>query len=54
VGACPDEDEWLEVEHVSLDELLGRVTTGEIKDAKTIIGLFMAERKLRLAVKDNS
>lgn len=46
VGTMPDHDEFLEVEAVSLDEILQAVATGEIADAKTIVGI-MREARLR-------
>jgi ADP-ribose pyrophosphatase len=41
-----DED-VVNVERLSLDEALGRITFGEIEDAKTVAGLFLYIQKLR-------
>ncbi len=43
--AKPDEDEYLEVMKIPLEEALKMVEDGTIKDSKTIIGLLMAERR---------
>jgi ADP-ribose pyrophosphatase len=40
-----DLDEAVEVVRMPLSEALGLITTGEIHDAKSIIGLLMAQRK---------
>jgi len=42
-----DEDEEIEVVHVSLDEALAKVASGEIDDAKSIIMLLLAAPILR-------
>lgn len=42
----PDPDEVLEVDRVSLKEALRLIERGEIKDAKSIIGLLWAARKV--------
>lgn len=44
--AHPDEDEFVEVEHCPLDEMVRRVMAGEIPDAKTQIGILKAKRLL--------
>lgn len=44
--ARPDEDEFLEVVQIPLDEALDMIHSGDIKDAKTICGITMAERIL--------
>ncbi len=41
---APDEDEALELRHLSLDEALGLVETGQIADAKSILGILWLER----------
>ncbi|MFQ6608470.1 MAG: NUDIX domain-containing protein [Fidelibacterota bacterium] len=41
-----DEDEFIEVEPMELSECLQLVRSGEIKDVKTIIGIFWAEKLL--------
>ena len=47
VEAAPDADELLDVVTVGFDEAVGMISTGQIKDAKTICGLLMAYRRLR-------
>ncbi|MDO8589475.1 MAG: NUDIX hydrolase [Armatimonadota bacterium] len=44
--AAPEADELLDVVTVGLNEALGMIETGQIKDAKTICGLLMAYRRL--------
>ncbi len=39
---CPDEDEFLEVEIYSPEEIKRLIAGGDIKDAKTLTGLFLA------------
>jgi ADP-ribose pyrophosphatase len=41
---APDEDERLELYHLTIDEALERITTGEICDAKTILGVLWVDR----------
>jgi ADP-ribose pyrophosphatase len=38
-----DADEFIEVQHVPLPEVLNRIRSGEIPDAKTICALFLAQ-----------
>lgn len=45
---APDEDERLELRHVTPGEALGLVETGEIADAKTILGVLWLDRLLRV------
>lgn len=40
-----DEDEFIEVEERSLDEVFQAIEGGEIKDAKTMIAFMLADRK---------
>jgi len=40
------EEEHMTIEHVPLDDILGLIATGEMRDAKTIIGLTLALRHL--------
>lgn len=47
VGAALDEGEFLEVLELTLDEALEAVRSGEITDAKTVVGLLWAEKILR-------
>jgi len=43
-----DENELLSVEEVDIDELIDKIMTNELKDAKTIIGVLKAKRYLNL------
>ena len=43
-----DEDEDLEIETLMMDEAFLRIERGEIEDAKTILGLYIAREKLAL------
>lgn len=45
-NAHPDEDEFLEVEKISLNTLVNMVMNGEIKDSKTQIALLKAQKIL--------
>ena len=45
---APDEDERLELSHLTLDEALARVDDGEISDAKTILALLWLDRLRRI------
>lgn len=45
--AHPDEDEFLNLVRMPLDEAVELVMRGEIRDAKTCTGLLMAQRALR-------
>ncbi|QZY56822.1 NUDIX hydrolase [Crassaminicella profunda] len=42
--ACPDEDEYIELEYIGINELVEMIYDGKIKDSKTIMAI--------LAVKD--
>lgn len=44
----PEED-FMEVLHVPLDDALAMIDDGRVRDAKTVAGLFMTERRLRRA-----
>jgi ADP-ribose pyrophosphatase len=46
-GARPDDGEHLEVFSATLDQALEWARQGEITDAKTLVGLFWAEKVLR-------
>ena len=48
VARRPDgaEEEWMTIEHVGLGEAIEMIDRGEIRDAKTIIGLLLAQRRL--------
>lgn len=41
-----DEDEWLELEVLAVPELLERVRSGDLEDAKSLAGLFLARDRL--------
>ena len=41
---APDPDENIEIVKLPFEEALAKVDSGEIKDAKTILGLFLAKR----------
>ncbi len=43
----PDEDEFLNIVKIPLDELVEAVMCGEITDSKTIIGVLMADKHLK-------
>jgi ADP-ribose pyrophosphatase len=43
----PDEDEFLQIERMPLEDAAERVMRGELGDAKTAVGLLMAARLLR-------
>ncbi|PYG87598.1 ADP-ribose pyrophosphatase [Ruminiclostridium sufflavum DSM 19573] len=45
--SCADEDEFLNVERIPVGELVDMILSHKITDAKTIIGVLMAERSLR-------
>jgi len=42
--ACPDEDEFISCSKHSISDLLNMIMKGEITDAKTIIGIFLADK----------
>ena len=44
---APDEDERLELSRVTIDEGLGLVDSGEISDAKSILGILWLDRRRR-------
>ncbi len=45
--ACADEDEFITSEKIPVDLLVNMVMKGEITDAKSIIGILLAERMIR-------
>ncbi len=45
--ACTDEDEFLDVEKIHVSKLVDMILEHKITDAKTIIGVLLAERKIR-------
>lgn len=48
VQAHTDPDEFLSLVHLPLSEAIGLIATGAIIDAKTCLGLLMAQRELQL------
>ena len=42
--SCADEDEFISAEKYTVDELIDMVFSGEITDAKSIIGIFLADK----------
>lgn len=44
--ACTDEDEFLDVEKIHISELVNMVLEHKITDAKTIIGILLAEKMI--------
>jgi ADP-ribose pyrophosphatase len=44
--ASSDEDEFVSCEKYKIDELIGMIMSNEITDAKTIIGILMADRMI--------
>jgi ADP-ribose pyrophosphatase len=47
-GLGPDEDERLELRPIPFDEAVAMAERGEIRDAKSLIGLFWADRLRRI------
>lgn len=45
--ACTDEDEFLDVEKIHVSKLVNMILEHKITDAKTIIGVLLAERLIR-------
>ncbi len=43
----PDDDEFVECEKYKLDELILMINNGEIRDAKTVIGILMVKEKVK-------
>ena len=43
----PDEDEFVECEKYKLSELLEMIDKGEIKDAKSVIGILMVNNRVK-------
>ncbi|NLX77526.1 MAG: NUDIX hydrolase [Clostridiaceae bacterium] len=46
-NAHPDEDEFISCRKYDISELISMVEKGEITDAKTIIGIFLADRIIK-------
>jgi ADP-ribose pyrophosphatase len=44
--AHPDENEFLDVEAVPLSALVGMIMSGDVRDAKTIVGILKAQKYL--------
>lgn len=47
VGACPDAEEFVEVEIVAVADLIEAIRLGQITDPKTVLGVFAVERMQR-------
>ena len=47
----PDTDEFIEIEIISFEEAFAKIGNGEIKDAKTIIGVLLTAAKLGITYK---
>lgn len=43
VGACPDEDEFVHVDLVDLDDMVDQVLDGKIVDSKTVVGVLLCD-----------
>lgn len=43
-----DEDEFLEVHTLPLDQVVEMITNGEIQDAKSVMGIFLTMQKLKI------
>ena len=43
VGASPDDDEFINVDLVDLNEMVDRVLDGKVIDAKTVVGILLCE-----------
>jgi ADP-ribose pyrophosphatase len=50
--ACSDDDEFIESEKVHIDKLIQMIFTREITDAKTIIGIFLAQKFIHREIKE--
>ncbi|MEN3048028.1 MAG: NUDIX hydrolase [Candidatus Caldarchaeales archaeon] len=48
-GPTPEDDEELRVVTLTLEELIGMVLSGEVRDAKTIVGAFLLRERLERA-----
>lgn len=48
--ANPDEDEFLTVEEIPFEIAVKMVLSGEIKDAKTLIGILLVKEKLAMGI----
>ena len=42
-GACPDDDEFVQVDLVDLDEMVDEVLDGRVVDSKTVIGVLLCD-----------
>lgn len=43
VGACPDDDEFVHVDLVDLDDMVDAVLDGKVIDAKTVVGVMLCD-----------
>ncbi|SDY49018.1 ADP-ribose pyrophosphatase [Proteiniborus ethanoligenes] len=50
--ATPEDDEYIDVVRININEALEMIKNGEIKDGKTIIGILMAYEKLKFNEKE--
>lgn len=44
--ATPEEDEYIDIVKVAIDDAMNMISNGTIKDGKTIIGIFMAYKRM--------
>lgn len=44
-----EQDEFLEVHILPMDQVVEMIVTGDIQDAKTVMGIFLAQQKLKSA-----
>ncbi|MGI6777997.1 MAG: NUDIX domain-containing protein [Acetivibrionales bacterium] len=49
--ACADEDEFISTEKISIGKLIEKVLDKEITDAKTIIGILLADKIIKQEIK---
>lgn len=42
-GACPDEDEFVQVDLIDLDDMVDMVLDGKVIDSKTVIGVLLCD-----------
>lgn len=49
--ACADEDEFISTEKIPVEDLVSRVLNHEITDAKTIIGILLADKIIKGEIK---
>lgn len=49
--SCADEDEFISAEKYNINDLIGKILNNEITDAKSIIGILLAEKIIRGEIK---